>query len=76
MSLIERWGVAATDQRTLLRCGSQLSHNLKLFPNERRESLLLVKGNGEDVLVLMWASCEERAKEQQKGGGTQEGPET
>lgn len=77
MSLIERWGVAATDRRLRLRCGSQLSHNLKLSPNERREALLLLLlrfakgGNGEDVPVLMWASCARNARRSNKkrGGG-------
>lgn len=61
--------------RLQVQCGSQLSHNLKLSPNERGERAFfsLVKGDGEDVPVLMWASCEERAKEQQKKGGNPQG---
>lgn len=45
MRNVSHWtlgGRGDSDRRLRLRCGSQLSHNLKLSPNERRETLLLL----------------------------------
>lgn len=46
MRNVSHWTLGGRSDRpaTRLRCGSQLSHNLKLFPYEKRESLFLAKG--------------------------------
>lgn len=50
MRNVSHWTLGGRGDRpaTRLRCGSQLSHNLKLSPNERQESLLLVKKEGRE----------------------------
>lgn len=67
MSLIERWGVAATDRRFRLWYEEPvITQSETLSERERQENLLLMKGNGKDVPMPIWAPCEERAKKQQK----------
>lgn len=76
MSLIERWGVGSERRGGAARCGEPvITQSLKCSPKEARErgSSSLVKRQAEDVRCPCGPSCEERAKEQQKGRGTTRG---